>query len=102
MLVLVHQVVVAYRRVLEEVEQGLHGRRRDVVGGQELEPLGAGLLAEPRLEDRQEVRVVLDARSQEPKRGSSATRSRPSAFVSLTQKDWLPTARKNHWPSPAW
>src|SRR5437899_3218019 len=64
MLVLVHQVVVAYRRVLEEVEQGLHGRRRDVVGGQELEPLGAGLLAEPRLEDRQEVRVVLDA--QEP------------------------------------
>src|SRR5207245_8265131 len=64
MLVLVHQVVVAYRRGLEEVKQGLHGRRRDVVGGQELEPLGAGLLAEPRLEDRQEVRVVLDA--QEP------------------------------------
>ena len=31
------------------------------MGAQHVEPLGAGLLAKPRLEDRQEVRVVPDA-----------------------------------------
>src|SRR5207247_1426222 len=55
--VLVHQVVVAHGRVLEEVEQRLYRCRRDVVGGQDLEPLGAGLLAEPRLENRQKILV---------------------------------------------
>src|SRR5437879_2030880 len=39
----------------------LHRCRRDVVGGQDREPLGTGLLAEPRLENRQEILVVLKA-----------------------------------------
>ena len=39
---------------------------------------------------------------QEPKRGSSANSSMPSALQSFAQNDWLPQARKNHSPSLAW
>ena len=39
--------------------------------------------------------------SHEPKRGSSANCSMPSALQSLVQNAWLPQARKNHSPSPA-
>jgi hypothetical protein len=40
--------------------------------------------------------------SQEPKRGSRARSSRPITLQSFIQNDWLPTARKNHSPSPPW
>ena len=76
MVVLVDHVVVLHRRIVHELLDRLHGRGRDVVGGQDLQPLRARLLAEALLDDRQQGLVVL--RGAAARRRSAGRRRSPA------------------------